>query len=311
MCTKLLETIRFEVDNPGRIDKVIQGNFPDYTRSFLQGLLENGHVVCNGKQVTKKSYKVKSSDVILVEIPEPEAIVTPAEDIPLKIVYQDADIAVINKPFDMLTHPLHPGQGGTLVNALLFHLKDLSGINGKLRPGIVHRLDRNTSGLIIVAKNDQAHQSLQEQFASRTVKKVYYALVYGALTQKRGEIAAPLGRDPKRRNLRCITPEGKNARTLYRVIKSWDKFHLVRVRILTGRTHQIRVHLKSIKVPIIGDGDYQGRLLPKWVKRTQLHSFSVTIDHPRTGERMCFKDSLALDMLSCIEKLNNGDRYVS
>ncbi|MCO4783048.1 MAG: RluA family pseudouridine synthase [Candidatus Cloacimonetes bacterium] len=293
-----------------RIDKFLSEMMPDKSRSFLQSLLVDGHVCVNNKTVVKKSFKLKAEDQIQVHVPMAVALETPAEEMNLKILYEDDHLLAVLKPWGILTHPLHPGQGGSLVSGLLHQSEFLSGINGVLRPGIVHRLDRCTSGVLIVAKEDQTHRKLQEYFANRTIQKTYYALCYGSVKENEGIIHLPLGRDPKRRTMQMVSDSGREAVSHYKVIKSWNKFHFVQIRPKTGRTHQIRVHLQSIGIPILGDTDYQGRYLPKWLKRVQLHSHSIAFVHPVSKQKMFIRTSIDADMVSVIKRLNRGEKYV-
>ncbi len=293
-----------------RLDRVIVGECSELSRNFVHQLIQKGRVSVNGTVRVKKSFKVEPEDQIEVSIPEPIALEIPSEDLQLKVLHEDDSILVIAKPAGVLTHPLHPGQGGTIVSGVLHLVSNLSGINGVLRPGIVHRLDRETTGALIIAKTDLAHRSLQEAFAKRDVEKTYFAVCQGSRRSSEGQIEKPLGRHPKKRHLRQVDPEGKSALTNYKIIKSWDKFHLILLRPQSGRTHQIRVHLKSIGLPILHDLEYGGRSIPRWVKRVQLHAFSLKLVHPTRDEPMFVRCSLAQDMLQVIHRLNRGERYV-
>ncbi len=291
-----------------RMDQFLTRNLSQYSRGFLQKLIESGQVFRNSVPVKKKSEIIRENDQIVIHIPELEELPLKPEDLDIKVLYEDQDILVVVKPSGMLTHPLHPGGSGTLVNAVMHLVSELGGINGVLRPGIVHRLDRETSGVLVIAKNDLAQRNLQQDFANRRVEKFYYAFVYGKLDSASGKIDLPLGRDPKRRNLRKVdeSENGRQATTIYQISRSWNRFHLLRLQILTGRTHQIRVHLKSIGVPILGDSDYNGRLLPGYTKRVMLHSYSLKIHHPRTGESMRFVSPWPEDMITMMQVLNSG-----
>jgi 23S rRNA pseudouridine1911/1915/1917 synthase len=216
----------------------------------------------------------------------------------------------VHKPAGILSHPNHPGQKNTLVHGLLHLGRALSSINGVLRPGIVHRLDRETSGVMLIARTDRAHRALQDAFARREIKKVYFALSYGRLDQLEGEIQLPLGRHPKKRHLRQVDPKGRDSWTRFKVIRSWDRFHFIRLEPLTGRTHQIRVHLKSRGMPILHDLEYAGRPISKWVQRLQLHAFSIKFTHPINGEPIFVRSPLERDMIDVVRRLNRGETYV-
>lgn len=292
-----------------RVDQFLTRSLPQYSRGFLQNLIESGQIQRNSVPVKKKSEIVRERDYILVLVPEPEELPLLPEDLGIQVLYEDSDIMVVVKPSGMLTHPLHPGGTKTLVNAVMYLVSELGGINGVLRPGIVHRLDRETSGVVVIAKNDLAQRSLQSDFANRRVEKYYYAFVHGKVPSQKGRIDLPLGRDPKRRNLRRVdeSENGRMATSLYQVCKSWNRFHLIRVQILTGRTHQIRVHLRSLGVPILGDSDYNGRLLPRYTERVMLHSYSLKIQHPRTGVTMRFVSPWPEDMKRLMQAFNSGE----
>ena len=305
-----MEVIELHCVEPERLDKFLALQLPDFSRSYINRLISDQAVFIGDEIAKKKSYRLKAGDCIRLEIPELVELETPSEDLGLKVIYEDSDLLVIEKPHGMLTHPLHPGQGGTVVSGALHLSRDLSGINGTLRPGIVHRLDRDTSGVLAIAKNDFSHRKLTDAFSERRVQKTYFAVCYGRLARTSGEVDLSLGRDPRRRTLRMVDPSGKTALTRYRSVLSWDRFHLMQLKPYTGRTHQLRVHLKSIGVPIVHDLDYQGRNLNKWVSRMMLHNFCLGLEHPRTGERMQFKSPLNGDMLSLIHRLNRGERYV-
>jgi 23S rRNA pseudouridine1911/1915/1917 synthase len=293
-----------------RLDRMVSEEIPELSRNAVHHLIRKGLIAVNGTVVLKKSQKVEPEDEIHVRLPEPVALDLPKEDLGLKILHEDDSILVIGKPAGILTHPLHPGQGGTVVSGVLYLASNLSGINGVLRPGIVHRLDRETTGVLVVAKTDQAHRALQESFAKREVKKTYFALCQGSPKSSQGEISEPLGRHPKKRHLRQVDPQGKSALTRYQIIKTWDKFHLILLRPQTGRTHQIRVHLKSIGLSILHDLEYGGRAMPRWMKRVQLHAFSLSLKHPITKENFFISCPLEKDILQVIHRLNRGESYV-
>ncbi len=257
----------------------------EYTRSYIKQLIDGGRVLLNGKTV-KCGALVASGDEVTLDPPEPITTAEP-RDIPIDIIYEDDDIAVVNKPQGLTVHPAAGNYDNTLVNALMFRLKNLSAINGALRPGIVHRLDKNTSGVMVVAKNDRAHLSLSAQIAERSAVKIYLGIVDGHLKEETGRVNAPIGRNPRDRKLMAVVPSGRTAVTDYEVTERLNAHDLVRFRILTGRTHQIRVHAKYLGHPITGDEQY-GRGSVYGSKGQLLHSYSLTIAHPSTGETMTF-----------------------
>ena len=258
----------------------------EYTRSYIKQLIDSGRVLLNGEK-PKGGTIVKTGDIIDLDPPEPFIAATPNPDIPVDIIYEDDDIVVINKPQGLTVHPAPGNYNDTLVNALLARLSSLSAINGALRPGIVHRLDKNTSGVMVVAKNDKAHLSLSRQIADRTVTKIYMAIVDGHLKESEGRIDAPIGRSPRDRKLMAVVPDGRHAVTDYTVIERLDRHDLVKFHILTGRTHQIRVHAKYIGHPVTGDEQY-GRGQVYGTTGQLLHSWSLTFVHPTTGDEMTF-----------------------
>lgn len=261
------------------------------TRSQIGKLIEAGEILVNG-QVVKPSYHLKKNDCLTINIPPPRKLETKPENIPLEIVYEDDDLVVVNKPRGMVVHPAAGNYEGTLVNALLHHCQDLSGIGGVVRPGIVHRLDKDTSGLIVVAKNDAAHQSLTKQFKDRVIKKRYVALVQGVVKQDSGEIDAAIGRHPVRRMKMAVTEKGREAITHFKVIKRFKDTTLVELAPKTGRTHQLRVHLHHLGHPIVGDPVYGGAKGSGQL----LHASKLSFIHPRTGEKMEFEVPLPDDL---------------
>lgn len=282
-----MENLVFLSDKVERVD-VFLSEMTDKTRSGLKKLVEDGKVKVNGKVISKAGFTIKEGDSVEVEIPDAVALSIGAENIPLDIVYQDKDIAVINKPQGLTVHTGNGVHGSTLVNALLYHLDSLSGINGVLRPGIVHRIDKDTSGLLVVAKNDNAHLSLSEQIKEKTCARIYVALLEGRLKDDKGRIETFIGRSEKNRTMMAVTREGRVAITHYEVIKRFDRYTLCRFKLETGRTHQIRVHSKHLGHPIVGDPVYNGKENKFGLKGQLLHAEKLELTHPTTGERMSF-----------------------
>ena len=289
-------------DKGSRIDKYISDNIAELTRSAVQGLIEKGLVLAEGKAVSK-NYKLRGGEEISVEIPKPEPMDAVPEDIPLDIVYEDDDLLVVNKPKGMVVHPAHGNYTGTLVNALLHHCGDsLSGINGVIRPGIVHRIDKNTSGLLIVAKNDASHLKLAEQIKEHSFTREYEAVACGYFKETEGTVDAPIGRHKTDRKKMCVTTENsRNAVTHYSVIKQYGGYAHVRLRLETGRTHQIRVHLSYIGHPVLGD-DVYGKPY-KGIEGQCLHARKIGFIHPTTGEYMEFTSELPDYFVSILAKL--------
>lgn len=282
--------IKFVSSEKGeRLDSFIKKNLTDYSREFIKNLIKEGNVLVNGV-VKKPSYKIKEKDIVEVIILEPKELSLKPEDLEIEILYEDDDIAVVNKPQGMLTHPTGRKREGTLVNALLYHLKNLSQIGGVLRPGIVHRLDKDTSGLLIVAKNDFAHQVLSRDLKERKIKRIYYTLVKGELSQSEGTISIPLTKNFKSKKFVKPSLLGKEAETHFKVIKRYKGYTLLEISLKTGRTHQIRVHLSFIGYPIIGDKVY-GISMPQ-LKGQLLHAKKLILNHPRTGVRLEFESPL-------------------
>lgn len=288
-------------DQTGRIDKVLTILEPEITRSQLKNLINDGHVTVNGQPV-KPKYKVQAGDKISLVKPEPQSLELTPENIPLDIVYEDDDMIVVNKPQGMVVHPAPGHPNHTLVNALLYH-SPLSTINGTFRPGIVHRIDKDTSGLLMVAKNDLAHQSLAEQLRNKTNKREYLALVYGQIKEDEGTIDAPLGRNPQDRKKQAVVKDGRHAVTHFKVVKRYDNFTLVKCILETGRTHQIRVHMKYIGHPLVGDPLYGPRKVIG--KNGQfLHAALLGFKHPRTGEEMVFEAPFPENFQKMLDKLD-------
>lgn len=267
-----------------RLDAFLAQHCPELTRSRIGKLIDEGCACVEGKAVAKPGMKLKAGQRVTLLIPEVKEASVQAQDIPLEILYEDADVAVVNKPCGMVVHPAAGNEDGTLVNALLFHIRDLSGIGGEMRPGIVHRLDKDTSGVLMIAKNDMAHQSLSAQLKERTMEKHYLAVAQGGFSQDTGEIDAPIGRHPVDRKRMAIVPDGRPSRTEYTVKERLRGCTLLDVHLLTGRTHQIRVHMASIGHPLLGDVIYGSKRPPHNAPRLMLHAWWVSFTHPRTGE---------------------------
>ena len=282
-----------------RLDRFLAAHLLHLSRARLQGLVRKGWVTVNGL-AGKPALILKRGDQVQVAVPPLEPVELTAEEIPLEVVYQDADLMIVDKPAGL---PVHPGAGHprhTLVNALLALCDDLSGIGGELRPGIVHRLDKDTSGLMIVAKKDAVHQQLAQQLKERTITKRYLALVVGTPHPPEGVVDAPLARDPVHRKRMAVVPQGREAMTRYRVQEVLGEFSLLEVSPVTGRTHQIRVHLASIGHPIAGDGLYTRRRVP-FVERQFLHACYLGFEHPTTGTPMEFTSGLPADLQQALE----------
>lgn len=288
-----------------RIDKFIRAKEESLSRSRIQLLLQQQAILVNDDPVVAK-YKVHVGDHIAIQVEDPSDMPALPEDIPLDIRYEDRDVIVINKGKGMVVHPANGHQGGTLVNALLYHCKDLSGINGILRPGIVHRIDKDTTGLLIVAKNDNAHTSLAQQLQSKRVNRLYYALVHGVIEHEFGTIDAPIGRDVKDRQKMCVTSHhSKDARTHFKVIERFAQYTLVECRLETGRTHQIRVHMQYIGHPVVGDEKYSYRKTMK-TNGQLLHAHQLTFCHPVSGKTITVQAPLPNAFETILQKLRNN-----
>ena len=283
-----------------RIDSFLSGK-TEFTRTRIQQLIKEHNITVNGK-ATKSSYKIEKDDEIVIEVPEAETTEIKPENIKIDIVYEDSYIAVINKQAGLVVHPAHGHYSGTLVNAILYHIKDLSGINGEIRPGIVHRLDKDTSGLIVIAKNDKVHAALTEMFQEKKIKKTYLAILKGKLNKSEGKVVTQIGRDKIDRKKMTVIDDaskGKTAITNYRVISQNSLFTLVKVNIETGRTHQIRVHMRHLGYPILGDSVY-GRKDNE--KRQMLHAYRLEFLHPVTGNPMKFTGEIPEDFKKALKK---------
>lgn len=288
-------------EQSGRIDKVLSQELADYSRSQIQQWLKDERVMVNGITV-KANYKVKAGDQVTITVPEPTVLELTPENIPLEIVYEDEDVAVVNKPQGMVVHPSAGHPNGTLVNALLFHMQNLSSINDVIRPGIVHRIDKDTSGLLMIAKNDFAHESLAKQLKEKTSLRKYVALVHGVIPHEKGVIDAPIGRSKTDRKMQAVIEEGKPAVTHFQVLERFADFTLVELQLETGRTHQIRVHMKYIGYPLAGDPVYgPKKTLPG--KGQFLHAQVLGFEHPRTGEFLTFTAPLPEVFQKTLEKL--------
>ena len=287
-----------------RIDKFLADACPDLSRSFLQKLLKESSVTADGKAV-KSSFKVNGGETIAFEVPKPQEAAIEAENIPLDILYEDSDIILVNKPKGMVVHPAAGHYTGTLVNALIYHCKDqLSGINGVMRPGIVHRIDMNTTGVLVVCKNDFAHNSLAEQLKVHSITRVYYAIVFGNLREDEGTVHAPIGRHPTdRKKMSIHSKQGRDAITHYRVLERFGAYTFIECRLETGRTHQIRVHMASIGHPLLGDEVYGPARQPFSLEGQTLHAGVLGFIHPRTGEYVEFSAPLPAYFEELLEKL--------
>lgn len=268
-----------------RLDKAL-ADLTELSRSQANEAIKNGNILVNGKSV-KAKYSVKEGDLVTYDLPEPEVLEYEAEDIPLDIVYEDDDVAVVNKPQGMVVHPSVGHTSGTLVNALMYHIHDLSSINGVVRPGIVHRIDKDTSGLLMIAKNDRAHQALAEELKDKKSLRKYLAIVHGNISNDRGVIEAPIGRSEKDRKKQAVTAKGKPAVTHFKVLERFGNYTLVELTLETGRTHQIRVHMAYIGHPVAGDPLYGPRKTLKGNGQF-LHAQTLGFTHPTTGESLRF-----------------------
>ena len=301
-----LETVTAETEDAGTRADVFLAAKMGVSRSNMQKLLEDGRVK-RGEKIIKANYKVRAGEMFVVDIPEPEPIEAVPENIPLDIIYEDDDVVVLNKARGMVVHPAPGNYTGTLVNALLYHCSNLSGINSAIRPGIVHRLDKDTSGIMIVAKNDAAHISLSQQIQSKTAVRTYLAVVRGNIKTDSGTIETQIARDKTDRKKMAVVKEGgRDAITDYEVLERFGKYTLVRCKLRTGRTHQIRVHMEYLGYPLVGDPKYSPMKTPFGIKGQALHSHTLEFTHPRTGERMKFEAPLPEDMHKIITRLHNG-----
>lgn len=300
---KEIVEIKVEKKDKGkRLDSFLNEFFEDVTRNYIQKLIDSGNVLVGDKSKAKSGNKLKGKEVIIVKIPEDETIEVLPEDIQIDLVYEDKDMVIINKNPGVIVHPAQGYYTGTLVNAVLYHIKDLSTINGIIRPGIVHRLDKDTSGLIVIAKNDTAHVKLTDMFKDKTIEKRYVCICKGNFKNSSGRIETLIGRDPRdRKKMAVVTENGKIAITNYEVLDSVQGFSLVDVKIETGRTHQIRVHMKSLNHPILGDEIYGSG--SELAKRQMLHSYYLKFNHPITGKEMVILGELKEDFKDVARRL--------
>lgn len=290
-------------ENKIRLDKYLAKEKPELSRSMIQKLIEEGHILVNNNPV-RTSYLLQEQDQITIEIPEVKEVGIEAQDLPIEIIYEDQDILLVNKPKGMVVHPANGNPDGTLVNAIMAKCKDgLSGIGGELRPGIVHRLDKDTSGLLIVAKNDRAHIQMSEQIKEHKVQKTYLALVKGIVKENEATIQMPIGRSIQDRKKMAVRKDGKEAITHFHVLKRYLHHTLLEVKIETGRTHQIRVHMAQIGHPIVGDMVYSSGKNPFGVEGQMLHAQKLDFTHPRTGEKMHIEAPLPAYFTEILEKL--------
>ncbi len=301
-----------------RLDSFVSRQIENLSRSRVQQLIEHNMILVNQKLISK-SYKIKPHDRIDVTLPMPEKIDAQPENIPLNITYEDEDILIVNKSPGMVVHPAHANYTGTMVNALLHHVQDLSGINGKLRPGIVHRIDKDTSGLLLVAKHDKAHRFLSNLFKSHTIEREYWAIVWGKLKKKKGTIETLIGRSPKDRKKFAVLKDGKQAITHYEVMESYEFLSLVKLKLETGRTHQIRVHMAHLGHPVFGDKTYGGDNpnlagneqkrrqkavnLLELIPRQALHARTLGFMHPATRKPVSFDSELPEDFKKILRRL--------
>lgn len=295
-----------------RLDLVLSAGLEDYSRSFIQKLFEKGGVSVNGKPCTSKKYKCAAGDLVEIVIPEPERLEAAAEDIPIDIVYEDAHLLVVDKPAGMVVHPAPGNYSGTLVNALMYHCGDqLSSINGVIRPGIVHRIDKDTSGLLVVAKTDRAHAGLAAQLEEHSINRIYKAIVLDNIKEDEGTVDAAIGRDPKNRLRNAVLKEGmsgyesaRRAVTHYRVLERFGRYTLIEAKLETGRTHQIRVHMAHIRHPLLGDELYGPAKNKAGAKRQMLHAGVLGFVHPVTETYVEFESPLPEDFTKVLHKIS-------
>ena len=293
-----------ERDADARADACLAAH-TELSRSRIAALMAEGALTIDGRLEKKPSARVLAGQVLELTVPEARETQVIAQDIPLDILYQDADVVIVNKPCGMVVHPAAGNEDGTLVNALLYHIRDLSGVGGEMRPGIVHRLDKDTSGLILIAKNDRAHAALSGQFKERTMEKHYRAVAFGSLREESGLIDAPIGRHPIDRKRMAVVADGRPSKTEWRVLERLRGATYLDVHLLTGRTHQIRVHMQHIGHPLLGDPIYAPNLRTAVrIPRLMLHAYSLAFTHPATGERMQLCAPLPAEFEETLQKLS-------
>ena len=301
-----VRVIAAEETDAGKRADVFLAEVLESTRSHIRIMLNEGRV-SRGEKPVKPNYRIKAGDEFRIVLPRPVPLEAEPEDIPLDIIYEDDDVIVLNKPRGMVVHPAPGHYTGTLVNALLYHCKNLSGINGVIRPGIVHRLDKDTSGVMIVAKNDEAHVSLSKQIQDKTAMRTYLCIVRGNIKTDTGVIQTRMDRDKSdRKRMAVVTEGGREAITEYEALERFGRFTVVRCRLKTGRTHQIRLHMEYLGYPLVGDPKYSPMKTPFSIKGQALHSQTLNFIHPRTGQAMYFEAPLPEDMQKIITRLHNG-----
>jgi len=295
-------------DSGERIDTFLGKAIDNVSRSYIQKLIKDGHVQINGQTLKKKNVRLDEDMEVSIHVPEPEILKVEPEDIPVEVVYEDECLMIVNKPQGMVVHPAPGNYSGTLVNALMYHAENLSSINGVIRPGIVHRIDKDTSGVLMIAKDNQAHNSLAAQLKEKTTKRVYVAVVHGRMGKDEGTVHAPIARHPKDRLRMAVVQGGKDAVTHYKVIQRFKNYTLVELRLETGRTHQIRVHMTHIGHPLLGDpvyGKKQGKIK---YEGQMLHAKMLGFEHPRTGEYMEFDSELPEYFQIIMKKIESVER---
>ncbi|MCR4724834.1 MAG: RluA family pseudouridine synthase [Clostridia bacterium] len=301
-------TVKFLIDEEHaglRADGVLSQLFEEASRSYVQKLIAGGHVFCDGTPLLSKKEKLKQGSEITIELPPAVPCEAVPQNIPLDIVYEDGDLIVVNKPKGMVVHPAAGNADGTLVNGLLYHCGALSNINGVERPGIVHRIDKDTSGLLVCAKTDAAHQGLAQQMADHACTRQYRGVVFYGMKEESGTVDAPIGRDPSNRLRMAVVPGGRRAVTHWRVSEEFNGFTEIRARLETGRTHQIRVHMASIHHPLLGDTVYGPQKQPYSLQGQMLHAEILGFQHPVTGQYMEFRADPPQEYLQTLEKLRN------